>query len=322
MSGSGTWGAGTWGQNQWNDLADPTFTVTGIALTASLGDESSSTEINLGWGRQEWGLQGWGIAGTTIPTGISATFNLGTVTTTADANTGPSTNNNQLLTTGLGSVTAFGLAQVDVTGLPLTNSLGTADAGPDAMATGNQASMGLGTVEAFNLAGWGRLGWGDNDWGEPGSSVQVDLSGIAMTAALGSPTEITGDATIVANTLNVAQLTLGVVDPAPDAAVTGNFMIGALGTLGFQGDVAPTVTGFALSAALGNETVDLNTPVNVTQNPMLARVASVSAFTDATATFNGFGLTMNINSANALIWNEVNTGSAPIDPPGWREVVA
>ena len=190
------------------------------------------------------------------------------------------------------------------------------------MATGNQASMGLGTVEAFNLAGWGRLGWGDNDWGEPGSSVQVDLSGIAMTAALGSPTEITGDATIVANTLNVAQLTLGVVDPAPDAAVTGNFMIGALGTLGFQGDVAPTVTGFALSAALGNETVDLNTPVNVTQNPMLARVASVSAFTDATATFNGFGLTMNINSANALIWNEVNTGSAPIDPPGWREVVA
>ena len=319
---TGTWNTGSWGQNQWGDNANPTVIPTGFGMSAALGDESSTTEINLGWGRQEWGLQGWGIAGTTIPTGISATFSLGTVTTTADANTGPSTNNNQLLTTGLGSVTAFGLAQVDVTGLPLTNSLGTADAGPDAMATGNQASMGLGTVEAFNLAGWGRLGWGDNDWGEPGSSVQVDLSGIAMTAALGSPTEITGDATIVANTLNVAQLTLGVVDPAPDAAVTGNFMIGALGTLGFQGDVAPTVTGFALSAALGNETVDLNTPVNVTQNPMLARVASVSAFTDATATFNGFGLTMNINSANALIWNEVNTGSAPIDPPGWREVVA
>ena len=319
---TGTWNTGSWGQNQWGDNANPTVIPTGFGMSAALGNESSTTEINLGWGRQEWGLQGWGIAGTTIPTGISATFSLGTVTTTADANTGPSTNNNQLLTTGLGSVTAFGLAQVDATGFALTNNLGTADAGPDAMLTGNQASMGLGTVEAFNLAGWGRLGWGDNDWGDAGSSVQVDLSGIAMTAALGSSTEITGDATIVANTLNVAQLTLGVVDPAPDAAVTGNFMIGALGTLGMQGDVAPSVTGFALSAALGNETVDLNTPVNVTQNPMLARVASVSAFTDATATFNGFGLTMNINSANALIWNEVNTGSAPIDPPGWREVVA
>ena len=51
MSGSGTWGAGVWGQNQWNDLADPTFTVTGIALSASLGDETTVGEINLGWGR-------------------------------------------------------------------------------------------------------------------------------------------------------------------------------------------------------------------------------------------------------------------------------
>ena len=86
--------------------------------------------------------------------------------------------------------------------------------------TGIGATMGLGTVEAFNLTGWGRLGWGEMIGVMPGSSVQADVSGIAMTAALGSPTEITGDATIVANTLNVAQLTLGVVDPAPDAMIT------------------------------------------------------------------------------------------------------
>ena len=319
---SGTWNTGSWGQNQWNDNANPTVIPTGFGMSAALGDESSSTEINTGWGRQEWGLQGWGIAGTTIPTGISATFSLGTVTTTADANTGPSTNNNQLLTTGLGSVTAFGLAQVDVTGLPLTTNLGTVDASPDAMPTGVAATMGLGTVEAFNNEGWGRLGWSINDWGDAGSSVQADVSGIAMTAALGTPTEITGDATIVANTLNVAQLTLGVVDPAPDAAVTGNFMIGALGTLGMQGDVLPVPTGIAMSANLGSVTVDLNQQVNVTGNPLLARVASVTAFTDVNATFNGFGLTTTVGSGNALIWNDVNTGSAPIDPPGWREVVA
>jgi len=319
---SGTWNTGSWGQNQWNDNANPSPSVTGFAMSAALGDESSSTEVNVGWGRQEWGLQGWGIAGTFIATGDAVTASLGSVTTTADANTGPSTNNNQLLTAGLGNVIAVGKAEVPVTGFALTNSLGTADAGPDAMATGNQANMGLGTVEAFNLAGWGRLQWGINDWGDAGSSVQVDLSGIAMTAALGSPTEVTGDATIVANTLNVAQITLGQVDPAPDAMITGNFMIGALGTLGMQGDVAPNVTGFGLSAALGNETVDLNTPVDVTGNPLLARVASVSAFTDVNATFNGFGLTTTVGSGNGLIWNEVNTGSAPIDPPGWREVVA
>jgi len=319
---SGTWNTGSWGQNQWSDNANPTVIPTGFGMSAALGDESSTTEINVGWGRVEWGKQAWGIAGTLIAPGDAVTANLGSVTTSADANTGPSTNNNQTLTTGLGTVTAFGLAKVSLTGFALTNNLGTVDASPDAMPTGVAASMGLGTVEAFNLTGWGRLQWGINDWGDAGSSVQADVSGIAMTAALGSPTEVTGDATIVANTLNVAQLTLGVVDPAPDAAVTGNFMIGALGTLGMQGDVASSVTGFALSAALGNETVDLNQQVNVTGNPLLARVASVSGFTDVTATFNGFGLTTTVGSGNALIWNEVNTGSAPIDPPGWREVVA
>jgi hypothetical protein len=319
---SGTWNTGSWSQNQWGDNANSTVIPTGFGMSAALGNESSTTEINVGWGRQEWGLQGWGIAGTTIPTGLSATFNLGSVAITADANTGPSTNNNQTLTTGLGSVTTFGLALVQPSGIPLTSNLGTVDASPDAMPTGVAAAMGLGTVEAFNLEGWGRLGWGDNDWGEPGSSVQADVSGIAMTAALGTPTEITGDATIVANTLNVAQLTLGVVDPAPDAALTGNFMIGTLGTLGMQGDVLPVPTGLSLTAGLGSVTVDLNQQVNVTGNPLLARVASVSAFTDVSATFNGFGLTTTVGSGNALIWNEVNTGSAPIDPPGWREVVA
>ena len=319
---SGTWNTGSWGQNQWNDNANPSPSVTGFAMSAALGDESSSTEVNVGWGRQEWGLQGWGIAGTFIATGDAVTASLGSVTTTADANTGPSTNNNQLLTAGLGSVTATGLAEVPVTGFPLTTNLGTVDASPDAMPTGVAATMGLGTVEAFNLAGWGRLQWGINDWGDAGGSVIASVSGIAMTAALGSPTEVTGDATIVANTLNVAQLTLGVVDPAPDAAVTGNFMIGALGTLGMQGDVSPVPTGFSLTANLGTATVNLNTPVDITGIALTAALGNETAFTDVTATFNGFGLTMNINSANALIWNEINTGSAPIDPPGWREVVA
>jgi hypothetical protein len=143
-----------------------------------------------------------------------------------------------------------------------------------------------------------------------------------MTSALGSSTEVSGGATIVANTLNVAQLTLGVVDPAPDAMIIGEPMIASLGTLGMQGDVSPSVTGLSMSANLGSATVDLNTPVDVTGIGMTSSLASVTAFTDVTATFTGFGLTMNLNSANALIWNEVPTGNAPIDPPGWLEVVA
>ena len=319
---SGTWNTGSWGQNQWGDNANPTPIVTGFAMSAALGDESSSTEIHVGWGSQEWGLQGWGIAGTLIPTGLPLTATLGSVTTTANANTGPSTNNNQLLTAALGSVTAVGLAEVTPTGFSLTNNLGTVDAGPDAMATGDAVVASLGTVDAFNNEGWGRLQWGINNWGDPNESVQVDISGIAMTAALGSPTEVTGDANIVANTLNVAQITLGQVDPAPDAAVQGNFMIGSLGTVVGSISVSPVPTGIGMTANLGTALGIPGQTIIPTGFPLLSRVASVSAFTDVTATFNGFGLTMNLNSANALIWNQINTGSAPIDPPGWREVVA
>ena len=186
MSGSGTWGAGVWGQNQWNDLADPTFTVTGIALSASLGDETTVGEINTGWGRLNWGDFAWGIAGTFIATGDAVTATLGNVAITAGASAGPSTNNNQLITTNLGTVAIDIVGKVFPVGIGMTSALGTADAGPDAMATGNAMSMGLGTIDAFNQTGWGRQGWNVNAWGVEGQFANVDVTGIAMTAALGN----------------------------------------------------------------------------------------------------------------------------------------
>ena len=156
MSGSGTWGLGTWGQNQWNDLADPTFTLTGIALSASLGDETTVGEINTGWGRLNWNDGAWGIAGNVRLTGFPITATLGNEQINISVNTGPATNNNQLITTNLGSVAIDITTTIFQTGLPLTSALGTADASPDAIATGIAMSMGLGTIDAFNQTGWGR----------------------------------------------------------------------------------------------------------------------------------------------------------------------
>ena len=117
---SGTWGTGFWGQNQWNDSADPTFTVTGIALSASLGDETTVGEINTGWGRLGWNEQAWGIAGTFIATGDAVTATLGTAVASIDVSTGPSTNNNQLITTALGSITIDIQTKAFPTGIALT----------------------------------------------------------------------------------------------------------------------------------------------------------------------------------------------------------
>ena len=274
-----------------------------------------------GWNQQTWGLGTWGLLGdiSVSLTGISLTTSLGDETITASANVTPSTN---LLTNSLNSVTEIIAVEFFPTGIAMTNTLGTADAGPDAMAVGIQAQANLGTVEAYNETGWGRQFWGSNAWGVEGTWANVDVSGIAMTAALGTSTEISAGATVTLNTLNIAQLTLAVVDPAPDAMITGNFMIGVLGDLGMRGDVALDVTGIAMSANLGSIAVDLNTPVDITGIAMSANLASVGVTIHVDVVPTGIALTMSQTSANALIWNQVDTGTAPVDPPGWQEVAA
>jgi hypothetical protein len=319
---SGTWGTGFWGQNQWNDSADPTFTVTGIALTASLGDETAVGEINTGWGRAGWNDFAWGIAGNLIAPGDAITAALGTPVASIDVSTGPGTNNNQLITTALNDVTIDIRSVVFPTGLPLTAAEGTADAGPDAMATGNQANMGLGTLDAFNQTGWGRQQWNVNAWGVEGQYANVTLSGIAMTASAGT-LGMTGNANLTLNTLNVAQATLGNVDPAPDANFTGLPMIASVGTALGQAGAGATPTGFAITAGLGTVTAVPGQEVPLTGLPLnnqLSSAFNVLIHVDVQVT--GLDLTINQGSGSALIWNEVNTGSAPLDPPGWQEVAA
>ena len=322
MSGSGTWGAGFWGQNQWNDLADPTFTVTGIALSASLGDETTVGEINLGWGRLGWNEQAWGIAGTFIATGDAITANLGSVAIAAGASAGPSTNNNQLITTNLNSVTVDIQTKAFPTGIALTAAEGTADAGPDAMATGIAMSMGLGTLDAFNQTGWGRQQWNVNAWGVEGQFATAIVTGIAMTAAAGT-LGMTGNANLTLNTLNVAQATLGNIDPAPDANALGQAMVANLGTALGQAGAGATPSGIPMTAGLGTVTAVPGQEVPLTGFPVEARLSSAfNILIHVDVQVTGFDLTMNQGSGSALIWNEVNTGSAPITPPGWQEVAA
>ena len=319
---SGTWNTGFWGQNQWNDSADSTFTVTGIALTASLGDETTVGEINTGWGRLAWNDSAWGIAGNLIAPGQALTGTLASVVASIDVSPGPSTNNNQLITTALNDVTVDIQTKVFPSGFPITGALGTADAGPDAMATGNAMSMGLGTLDAFNQTGWGRQGWNVNAWGVEGQFANVDVTGIAMTAAVSAPEAVKGDANFELNTLNVAQATLGNVDPAPDAMIIGEPMIANLGTaLGLAGAGA-SPTGIPMTAALGTAVGVPGQEVDVTGISMNNQLASVSVNIHIDIQLTGLSLTMNQGSGSALIWNEVDTGSAPITPPGWQEVAA
>ena len=133
----------------------------------------------------------------------------------------------------------------------------------------------------------------------------------------------TTTATLTLSTLNVAQATLGNVDPAPDAEIVGEPMVAVVGNaLGLAGAGA-NPTSQLMTAGLGSVTAVPSQEVDVTGLPLnnqLSSAFNVVIHIDVQVT--GLSLTMNQGSGNALIWNEVNTGSAPITPPGWREVAA
>ena len=272
-----------------------------------------------GWSQQTWNLGTWGLLGdiNVSVTGQSLTSSLGSESFKIDAS---------FTVSGIALSSTLSTPSVDITGkvfptgIAMTSVLANADAGPDAMLTTNHATMSLGTIDAFNQTGWGRQGWNENAWGVEGQYANVDVTGIAMTAAVGS-VAMAGEVVVTLNTLN-ANVTLGQADPAPDANLLSQLMTGNLGALGMQGDVSPSLTGIAMSAALGNETIELNTPVDLTGIAMSASVATPVIVIDADVSITGFGLTMAQGSGSALIWNEVNTGSAPITPPGWQEVAA
>ena len=318
------WGRDQWGTRSWGSPSQIVVPTTPEDdLTAFLGSVSITAEINAGWGAKNWGDNAWGIAGNLLATGFPLTGALGSPTIHIDVTATTSTNNGQLMTASLGTNTNIDIqTKVFPTGFPLTSALGTADAGPDAMATGIAMSMGLGTIEAFNQTGWGRQFWNVNAWGVEGQFATAAVTGIAMTAAVSAPEAVKGDANFFLNTLNVAQVTLGNVDPAPDANFTGEAMIASLGNALGIINYTDIPTGIPMTATLASVTAVPGQEVDVTGISMNAQLASVTPIIHVDVSVTGLGLTMAQGNGNALIWNEVDTGSAPIDPPGWREVAA
>ena len=296
--------------------AGPDAMVTGLdTVTASVGTLDA---FNIeGWGRRTWNSFAWGITGTLEVSGESATANLESI-----ANV---TGNANVDLTGIPLTISEGIAEEIITvevfleenPLPdISANLGIADAGPDAVITGlDTVTASVGSVEAYNLEGWGRYFYGQFEWGATGEWESVELTGISLSANLGDET-ITADANIdvTGEAITAAE---GIVDPAPDAEVTGigfNASL-AIGTV-IIGEANVTVTGTGFAAGLGLGTLDAVTFADVTGIAMSANLGSVTTKGFANVTLTGFGLTMAEGTNRTLIWNQVNTGTAPI----WTEV--
>jgi len=276
--------------------AGPDAMVTGLdTVTASVGTLDA---FNIeGWGRKTWNSFAWGITGTLEVSGESATANLGSI---ADV---IGTANVDLtgiqLTADLGTALEIIAVEVPITGINLTSNLGTADAGPDAMVTGlDTVTASVGSVEAYNLEGWGRYFWGQFEWGATGEWEFVPVTGISLSASLGNEI-ITADANLTLTGFGVTAAE-GVVDPSPDATVTGIGFTAdlSIGTVTIA-DANTDVTGEAMTASLGNETITGTANLTLTGFGITAEEGTVDPAPDATVTGIGFNASLAVGTVVA-----------------------
>jgi hypothetical protein len=316
------WGRLTWNEEAWGIGGD--VIATGQELSTNLGTPTINAEVNIGWGSDTWGYETWGISGLTVDlTGIGLTATIDDVTIKADASTGELTG--EPMTAVVDDVEAFASFVAEVTGEPMTATLQYQEAivdptGQELTANDGTADLDANTiaeVSATSAVTWGNSAWGYGVYG----NQQVDTLTMGMQE--------------------------GDVDPAPDAEVTGIAMAAILDDVITQGDANTgtitniawgeqtwgqstwgngsyfDATGYAQAATinLGTAVLDANTIAEVSGQEMTMQENSVDEVTgNANVLVSGNALTMATGSLRTLIWNQVNTGTAPVVPPGWQEV--
>ena len=264
------WGRQTWNSGAWNLQApvDATgngltstvgtvsltttnvFSVTGIGLTTAIGDATQISEyaatgnaVTTSLGTMpnptivdNQLLTGWNRGvGTSLPLGWNAA-SWGTGDFILSVGNGLS---GASLTSSLGEETPTGNADVTVTGLGTTSTLGTAVATgvAEVTATGNVITSALGTETVTADSNITATGLGMTS-----SLGQEDAAGVFQSGWGRGANQVTGEIIGWSDNLwNVLET---------EYAVTGVSTTTNTGTITYQGDVAPTITGVELDSAV------------------------------------------------------------------------
>ena len=291
-----------WGENSWSSE----YWGGGGNLDVNLNSTTVEAFVNVGWGSDQWGIETWGESGSNhLVTGLAMTMaeGLGGVAINGDSNLIP-TGNSLTLSTETPEVFASFVAEP--TGIEMAMTLSYDPEIIDAI--GQELVMALGSavgdantiaeVSAQSPVTWGNSNYGFGVYGNQPVNTLV----MAMSENFSG------------------------VDPAPDAEATGQAMAMNLApgnTFSIEGDANTGVDGQAVAANLNSVSVDLNTPVDVSGFPLTMALNNddIIIIPECNVSPTGFGLTASLGTAtNVLIWNEVDTGTAPVDPPGWQEV--
>jgi hypothetical protein len=307
------WGALSWGEGGWQDQGSIAITPTGIGTTISLGSPTIDANVELGWSREAWGQQVWGDNENFVQvdlTGIGLTASLGSVTINAEVNTGWGRANWGDLSWGV----SFSNQTVQPTGIGMTASIGTLSASTEVntgwgrstwgglgwgiastlIPTGFSMSFSLGTVTATTEinTGWGRKEWGQGLWNNDGDQLIVP-TGFGMNVVQGNPS--------IQTEINTGW---------------GRSTWGALDWGGFSDSIIVGVSGNPITVSLNSVTATPNTIVTPTGVSTTVNLGTLDVSGTADITPTGNSLTVATGSLNAIIWNQVDTGTAPT----WKNV--
>ena len=325
------WGRQGWNENAWG-IGGQTM-ATGQAMSISQANVTVINEINTGWGSDGWGIEGWGESIMVVqPTGQVLTAFEGSSGIEFDGDSNLTLTGNSLTLSAPATVEAFSAFVAEPTGNAMTMSL---SFDSEVVSTGSfPMSIALGTAIGDNItiaeiSATSAVTWGNSNWGFG----------------------VYGNQQV--NTLVMSMLeNFSGVDPEPDAEATGQAMainLSAISNFTIKGDATTRVLTamgwgdstwgnskwgngtylavpdvvFSLSANLGTAVLDANTIPTITGLPLLScNVGTIAEVTGtATVPLTGNALTMGLGTAtNVLIWNGVDPGTAPVDPPGWKEV--
>jgi hypothetical protein len=311
------WSRVTWGYNPWGIAG--TLLANGIQMSSDIGSVSITNEINIGWGSDTWGYETWGASGLIVsPTGIEASFTIGTLGSTADASTGELTG--EAMTITQGDVEGYIDFREIVSGIPMTMTLQYSEVVINAVGFGLTMQEGDETSDANTIAEVSSLSpvtWGNSAWGY-GVYGNQPVTTLAMSMQEGN------------------------VDPAPDVSLTGNVAAMFVGDETVTGDANTgtitninwgeqawgestwgngtyfDATGYAQAATinLGTVVADANTIASITGQLMTMQEGDEGTTANARVNVTGNNLTFSVGTVYNLIWNEVNTGTTSI----WTEV--
>ena len=350
-----SWGAHSWNQGAWNQNQDLTIPVSnpnnvawggdkwgfgewnnGEALSMSLNNDGITiiNEINQGWGSDTWGTETWGQSGNVHQvTGIAMTMAEGSSGISINGDSSLILTGNSLTAATPSSTEAFSAFVAEPTGQEMVAQLNFNPA--FAQLSGISMSVNVGTVVADNItiaevsaksaSTWGNSSWGFGVYG----NQPVDTLVMAMSENF-SGADPAPDATVTGQ----AMAAFLAVPGQNNFDITGDANTGAGDTTMAWGDatwgnsrwnngsfIADPNYGQTMTMTLGTASGELLTPVDVTGIALTANLGTVTTIQETRVFPPGNALTFALGSAtNVLIWNEVNTGTAPVDPPGWQEV--